>query len=229
MASSNGKREWLRLPIIKFGSYITWAFITGSLLLFLFADLAKDLLDNELLSFDIIIGDYIRGFTSVKLTKLAIILTQLGSAFIEFGLMLVIGGFWLFRLKHVRQTAILTICLTGGWLLNLVLKTAFRRARPDIQHLIEVGGYSFPSGHAMVSTAFYGMLGYLLWLNLREQSKPGWYVPVITVLLIIAIGISRIYLGVHFPSDVLAGFAAGGLWLIGCIVGLHAFDKSAKK
>jgi len=106
-----------------------------------------------------------------------------------------------------------------------VLKTAFQRARPDIQHLIAVGGYSFPSGHAMVATVFYGMLGYLIWLNLRERSKTAWIVPVLTALLIFSIGVSRIYLGVHFPSDVLAGFAAGGLWLTGCIVGLHAFRK----
>jgi len=226
MAIPNNKREWLKwFSVIKFGSYITWVFVAGALLLMLFANLAEDLLDNELLTFDTIIGDYIRGFVSVPLTKWAIIFTHLGSPVVEFGLLLTAGGFWLFKLKYVWETVVLTVCLTGGWLLNVVLKTSFQRARPDLQHLIAVGGYSFPSGHAMVATVFYGMLGYLIWLNLRDRSKPAWYVPVLTALIIISIGISRIYLGVHFPSDVLAGFAAGGLWLIGCIVGLHYFNN----
>lgn len=186
-------------------------------------------MDNELLYFDTIIGDYIRGFASEYLTRAAIIITQLGSATIEYWLMLVIGGLLFFRFKKMREAAALTICLTGGWLLNSILKMAFQRARPDILHLVAVGGYSFPSGHAMVATAFYGMLGYLLWLNLRKRLKPAWYVPVFTGLLIIAIGVSRIYLGVHFPSDVLAGFAAGGLWLTSCIVGLHEYSNKAKK
>ncbi|WP_052947880.1 phosphatase PAP2 family protein [Aneurinibacillus tyrosinisolvens] len=74
----------------------------------------------------------------------------------------------------------------------------------------------------MISASFYGMLGYLLWLNLRERSKPSWYIIVVTLLLILAIGMSRIYLGVHFPSDVVAGFAAGGAWVAACIIALHA-------
>ncbi|MCK9906483.1 phosphatase PAP2 family protein, partial [Frankia sp. Cpl3] len=95
-------------------------------------------------------------------------------------------------------------------------------SRPSMHHLVEAGSYSFPSGHAMVSAAFYGMLGYLIWLNLRQRTKPAWYVVALTVLLIVAIGISRVYLGVHFPSDVIAGFAAGSIWLTACIFGLHA-------
>jgi len=226
MAIPNKKREWLkRFSNIKFGSNITWGFVAGALLLMLFGNLAGDLLDNELLTFDTIIGDYIRGLVTVQLTKWAIIFTYFGSPSVEFGILLMAGGFWFYKLKHFGETVVLAICLTGGWLLNIVLKMSFQRARPDIQHLIAVGGYSFPSGHAMVATVFYGMLGYLIWLNLRERSKTAWIVPVLTALLIFSIGVSRIYLGVHFSSDVLAGFAAGGLWLTGCIVGLHAFRK----
>jgi undecaprenyl-diphosphatase len=59
-------------------------------------------------------------------------------------------------------------------------------------------------------------------LNFREHSKPSWYIIAITMVLILAIGTSRIYLGVHFPSDVVAGFAAGGAWVATCVVGLHA-------
>lgn len=72
----------------------------------------------------------------------------------------------------------------------------------------------------MVSVAFYGVIGYLLWLNLRSHSKTSWCIVLITFVLILGIGMSRIYLGVHFASDVIAGYAAGGVWAIACIIGL---------
>lgn len=119
----------------------------------------------------------------------------------------------------------LAVSLAGGWLLNTVLKEVFHRTRPDIEHLVAAGGYSFPSGHAMIATAFYGMLGYLIWLNLKRRDKPAWYVMVLTFILVVAIGTSRIYLGVHFPSDVIAGFAAGGVWLVACVLAFGAAGR----
>jgi len=110
MAIPNKKRDWLkRFSNIKIGSHITWGFVAGALLLMLFGNLAEDLLDNELLTFDTLIGDYIRGVVTVKLTKWAIILTHLGSPAVEFGLLLMVGGFWLYKLKNVWETAVLDI------------------------------------------------------------------------------------------------------------------------
>ena len=157
------------------------------------------------------------------------ILTNLGSAYSEIGLMFVVGAFLLFRFKHTWETVLLVISLIGAWLLNTILKELFHRARPDIVHLVQAGGYSYPSGHAMVATAFYGVIGYILWLNLRNRSKPSWYIVVITLVLIIGIGISRIYLGVHFASDVIAGYIVGGVWATACIVGLREIRKYKSK
>ncbi|MDF9408890.1 MAG: phosphatidylglycerophosphatase B [Pelotomaculum sp. PtaB.Bin013] len=207
--------------IEKFGKHLTWGIVASSLLLVLFANLAEDLLEQELGTFDASITNFVQSYATERLTSLAIVITQLGSAFVEITLLLVVGGYLIFRLKHIWETVALTSSLAGGWVLNILLKDIFHRSRPDIRHLVEAGGYSFPSGHAMVSAAFYGMLGYLLWMNLRERSKQSWYVIVLTCALILAIGISRIYLGVHFPSDVVAGFAAGGIWLAACIASLH--------
>jgi len=199
------------------------------LLLAIFAKLSEDLLYQELGTFDQLVGEFIRGFATPSLTSVAIIITDLGSAYIEIGLLLLVGAFLFFRLKHTWETVLLSISLIGAWLLNTILKTIFQRARPDIVHLVQAGGYSFPSGHAMVSTAVYGVIGYLLWLNLRKHSKPSWYIAVFTVALILAIGISRIYLGVHFASDVIAGYAAGGVWAIACIVGLKELQNFKQK
>ena len=206
--------------LAKFSKPLIWGLAISVLLLAIFAKLSEDLLYHGLGTFDRVIGELIRGFATPSLTRIAIIITNLGSAYIEIGLMFVVGAFLLFRLKHTWETVLLVISLSGAWLLNTILKELFHRARPDIVHLVKAGGYSFPSGHAMVAAAFYGVIGYLLWLNLRNRSKPSWYIVVLTFALITAIGISRIYLGVHFASDVIAGYVVGGVWAIACIVGL---------
>lgn len=223
------KKSIHRSPLDKLGSHLIWVIAAGSLSFLLFIKMVEDLLYQELGVFDTVVGDFIRSFTSEGMTNVAVMVTQAGSAFVAISLMLSVGGYLLFHLKHTWETVVLFSSLAGGWLLNTMLKLAFHRTRPDIQPLIEVGGYSFPSGHAMISTAFYGMLVYLLWLNLRQRSKPTWPVMVLGLCLVFLIGASRVYLGVHFPSDVLAGFAAGSLWLTACILGLHLMKSASLK
>lgn len=212
----------MRSSLNIMGAHLTWGIIAGSLLLALFADLAEDVMYQETGAFDTVVGSFIRSTASEGLTQLAVIVTNVGSAAFEISLLLILGSYMFFRLKQVWEPLLLAVCLAGGWLLNTVLKEVFHRSRPDIQHLVEAGGYSFPSGHAMIATAFYGMLGYLIWSNLRQRSKPSWYVMLLTFCLVAAIGASRVYLGVHYPSDVIAGFAAGGVWLLACVLALGA-------
>ena len=88
-------------------------------------------------------------------------------------------------------------------MLNYILKLIFSRTRPIDINIITETGYSFPSGHAMISLAIYGFLAYLLWKSDYKYKKIG---VSLLVLLIVLIGISRIYLGVHYTSDVIAGF-----------------------
>lgn len=211
------------------GANLTWGIIAGSLLLALFAKLARDLSGQELGEFDALVGGFIRSPACDGLDCLAVLVTNIGSATFEIGLFLITGGYLLYNLKQVWETSMLAVSLAGGWLLNVVLKEAFHRTRPDIQHLVSAGGYSFPSGHAMIATAFYGMLGYLIWINLRRNNKPSWYVMVLTFVLVVAIGTSRVYLGVHFPSDVIAGFAVGGVWLLACVLALGTVGRRGDK
>jgi len=215
--------------LAKFSKPLIWGLSLSVLLLAIFAKLSGDLLYHVLVMFDRVTGELIRGFATPNLTRVAIIITNLGSAYVEIGLMLVVGAFLFVRLKHIGEPVLLAISLSGAWLLNTILKELFHRARPDIVHLVKAGGYSFPSGHAMVAAAFYGFIGYLLWLNLRNRSNPSWYIVVFTFALILAIGISRIYLGVHFASDVIAGYVVGGVWATACIVGLKEIRKYKSK
>lgn len=93
-----------------------------------------------------------------------------------------------------------------------MLKLVFRRPRPDVLRLVEQSGYSFPSGHAMNSMIFYGLAAYLLVRRGRHWSR--YLVAGFVAVLVLLIGLSRIYLGVHYASDVLAGFLIGAGWLI---------------
>ncbi|MDT8903429.1 phosphatase PAP2 family protein [Anaeroselena agilis] len=120
---------------------------------------------------------------------------------------------WL-RLR--REAATLAVCLVGASALNWLLKSLFERARPDLFKVISATGYSFPSGHAMVSLCFYGMAAYLLCRHIRGLQAQI-VVYSLAAVLVSAIGFSRIYLGVHYPSDVLGGYFAGGTWLILCV------------
>lgn len=214
--------SFFRSPPAKFSIHLAWGITAGVFLLLVFAKIAEDLLYHELGMFDTVVTQFIQNFATNALTIGAIVITRIGSPSFDILVMVAVGSYLLFRLKHNWEALVLAISLAGGGLLNYILKNIFHRARPDIPHLVKVSGYSFPSGHAMVSATFYGMLGYLIWVNLRKSNKPSWHIIVLTVMFIIAIGISRIYLGVHFPSDVLAGFAAGGVWLAACIIGLNA-------
>ncbi|MGH8002062.1 MAG: phosphatase PAP2 family protein [Brasilonema sp.] len=124
-------------------------------------------------------------------------------------------GMGLLRYKRRTQATTLSIAAIGAVGLNVFLKLLFGRARPDLWNwIIDVGQHSFPSGHAMVSTVIYGFIGYIL-----AKEFPQWQgrIFALTVVLIVAIGFSRLYLGVHWPTDVVAGYAAGLVWLIACI------------
>lgn len=206
----------------KMGAQQTWGLIAGVSLVALFGKLSGDLGSQDLNTFDTLVGNFIRSYTSEWLTVLAVMITNMGSAAFEISLLLIAGGYMYFYMKQTREPVMLAVSLAGTWLLNNLLKIIFQRTRPDMLHLVAAGGFSFPSGHAMIATAFYGMLGYIIWSHLRQRSKPAWYVMLLTFCLIIAIGASRIYLGVHYPSDVVAGFAAGGVCLLACVLTLRA-------
>lgn len=115
------------------------------------------------------------------------------------------------KYKLMSLLILLNLAISGA--LNQILKRIVQRPRPTEYRLIEENGYSFPSGHSMVSTAFYGFLIYLIFKNVKNK-----YIKWISIsslfILIILIGISRIYLGVHYTSDVMAGFVISISYLV---------------
>ncbi|MBC7338796.1 MAG: amidase domain-containing protein [Firmicutes bacterium] len=99
-----------------------------------------------------------------------------------------------------------------GWLVQALLKVLVHRARPDLPHLVAVGGYAFPSGHAFVTLVLYGYLALLL--GRLAPRRVG--TRVVLLLLVLVVGVSRVYLGVHYPTDVLGGWVLGAAWLGAC-------------
>lgn len=182
----------------------------------IFIGLASDLMEENPFFFDQKVIDSVRLYASPEMDGFMLFVTEMGSNFM-LSLLLVIGMIWLFfKRKNLWGMLFYFITVAGGGLLNLWLKNLFGRERPNVNRITEADGLSFPSGHSMGSMTYYGFLIYLVLRSKRKPlSKLGF--GVLFGLVILLIGISRIYLGVHYPSDVLAGYMAGGIWLVLCI------------
>ncbi len=149
----------------------------------------------------------------VWLRQSAIDITALGG----FTVLWLLGGATIAFLGIIGrrvEASCLAVSVIGASLLNAGLKSIFHRTRPDIvPHLTEVSNSSFPSGHAMVSAAIYLTVGITL-ASTQASLAVRAYLMVVTVVLVLLIGCSRVYLGVHWPSDVLAGWSLGAAWAL---------------
>jgi undecaprenyl-diphosphatase len=180
-------------------------------------------------SFDSAIIGAVQGRETAALTSLAKAFSWIGSTVGVVAISIVIMLFLGLRLGHRKQLAMFVASVGGAALLNGILKSGFQRERPSLMRLIEETGYSFPSGHSMAAFALYGALAYLLW---RHVGNRGGRIVLIGLcsLVILCIGLSRIYLGVHYPSDIIGGYLASGVWLGLCIEALHFWtaDRTSK-
>ncbi len=175
-----------------------------------FLALAEDVFHKEIMKGDIIGYKIISTFLiSDFTTPIAKFITNFGGAI--FLIILTITLFILIKNKKIGLSIILNLIVITG--LNQILKYILQRPRPTEYRLIEETGFSFPSGHSMVSMAFYGYLIYLIYKYVKNKDLK-WISIVLLSILICSIGISRIYLGVHYTSDVLGGFLISLSYLI---------------
>ncbi|MDR0137728.1 phosphatase PAP2 family protein [Metabacillus idriensis] len=152
-------------------------------------------------------------FRNDAFTSFFIAVSDIGSIKVEYPLMIIASIFLLFFRKFLP-----VFFLWGTFysirFINVELKDFFHRERPSFDAVIHAAHYSFPSGHAMNSTAFYGFLCYLIIKGTSAKDrKRKWWISM-TAVLVGLIGTSRIYLGVHYLFDILAGFSAGMVWLL---------------
>jgi len=151
-----------------------------------------------------------------KFTQSVSDFTALGGLTVLFSLTLMISLYHAVR-QNWRLCVVLPATVLSGYVLSACIKVIVSRNRPEVvPHLIPVHDASFPSGHAMVSAVAYITMGLLLALH-QPTKAARYYVVSIAVLLVLVIGTSRIFLGVHFPSDVIAGWLLGSAWAVLCV------------
>jgi len=184
-----------------------------------FFAIAEDVFNKEIMQGDIIGYKLISTFLiSDFATPIAKFITNFGGAIFIIALMITL--FILIKDKKIGLSIFLNLVIATT--LNQLLKRILQRPRPTEYRIIEETGYSFPSGHSMVSMAFYGYLIYLIYKYV-ENKYIKWTLIVLLSILICFIGISRIYLGVHYTSDVLGGFLASISYLVIYISAVNKF------
>ena len=187
---------------------LKWIILFTTIVLFLM--ILEDVIDKDIMTIDN------KGYTFVSkylisdfITPIAKTITNLGGAYWLTGISICI----LLLIKNKKVGISVPINLILASLTNYTLKQILQRPRPIEYRIIDESGYSLPSGHSMVSMAFYGYLIYLIYRQIKNKYIK-WSLITLLSLLIISIGISRIYLGVHYTSDVIAGFLVAISYLI---------------
>ncbi|MBT2293629.1 phosphatase PAP2 family protein [Paenibacillus albidus] len=207
--------------------YRDWSTAFRCFLWFLagFALVATLVVFQKVTSFDRSIIDAVQSMETPALTAFAKALSLVGSSRLAIGISLLAMFLLYFLLKHRLELLLFLWVGTGSQVLNTVMKLLFHRERPNINRIIEEVGYSFPSGHSMAAFSLYGALTYLLWRHMRVRNERIVLI-VLVVFMTMGIGWSRIYLGVHYPSDVIGGYLASGAWLMLSIGCFEAFRNS---
>jgi membrane-associated phospholipid phosphatase len=179
--------------------------------LVLFSWLANEVLRKHTDRFDDAVRSVIHDFASPALTGLMRFVTNLGDWQVVMTATLCLFAYLWYRRDHTHILVAL-VAMMGAGILDASLKLAFHRARPDPFFIARPSTYSFPSGHALISLCFYGLLAGTLTHDMQSkwQRVLAWSAA---VLLVALIGLSRVYLGVHWPSDVIAGYATAVIWM----------------
>lgn len=190
------------LVLVSFG---VWSFVT----------ITGNLQSQYFTDFDATVADYITSFRNPTLTLYFKYITDVGDIYgylIIFSLITFVLLSYFKSWKYAVQLLSVLILAVSS---NVFLKHLIQRQRPITDHLVTVKTLSYPSGHAMTAMAFYGFLIYLLF-TLKIKVGYKYALILLCLFLILSIGISRIYLGVHYPSDILGGFIAGLIWVVFC-------------
>ena len=191
---------------IKINKYLKFIILILALCTFMY--IAINVFQDKIFTWDSTIYNLLMLSRNIKLNEMVILLTELGGFWVITILTIVL----LITLKKKQKIMVISNVLIIT-ILNQLLKILFMRPRPEIMRLIEEQGYSFPSGHCMVSTAFYGLLIYLIYKNVKNKYIKYTLCTILSILILI-ICLSRIYLGVHYASDVIGGFCFSIAYLI---------------
>ena len=186
----------------------------------LFLEITEDLKAKYMTHIDASVSQYIISFRTPALTEYFTFATNVGDSLgylCAFVIITIVFYLIFHSWKNVIELALISLLALSS---NVVLKQIIHRARPLSEHLVSVDTLSYPSGHAMSAMAFYGFLIYLVYTFKMKAVLKAAVISLLAIILL-SIGISRIYLGVHFPSDVAGGFVAGFIWVVLCVLILN--------
>jgi membrane-associated phospholipid phosphatase len=212
------KKSWLSIFTIEL---LFTLLLLLALIVFIYA--ARMVFVVERSDLDETIFNAVAPHTSTGMTRFMSFITFLGKHTLLIPLNIVLIAFFLYK-KHKWFAIRITTLSLSSVSLSFSLKAFFQRERPDLQLIGNVGGYSFPSGHALISAVFYGLFVYIIWHEVKHKALRIFLV-ITLILLILLISFSRIYLRVHYPSDVIAGLCVGFIWLVISIRVIHRIEK----
>src|SRR5215216_7786603 len=224
--SARVKKFWAALALLSVEMIIVLTLFGGALVLFVYMIRRVFFLHNN--RFDDKVFSYLNNHVSSENNQVMLFFTYLGRHEFLIPANLILIAYYLFIKKHrwysikVPSIALSSLALMFG------LKHLFDRERPLVPLLEEARGLSFPSGHALMSVTFYGLLIYIVFKSVETKSLR-WTLISLLLLLILTIGFSRIYLRVHYASDVIAGFCVGLLWLVICVAVLNKLEKYSQQ
>jgi len=196
---------------VKSGVVLLGALLIAAIALFVFGWLAEEMLEGDTQQFDAFVRTAVHQLATPGLTGLMQVFSFFGSVAVVTVMCLVMICASLYYRQALTATT-LAITMLGVAALDVALKLAFHRPRPVAFFGSTPSTYSFPSGHALGSFCFYGMLAAILAARVRGRGTK-FCIWMAVVFLVGMIGLSRIYLGVHYPSDVIAGYCAGAVWV----------------
>jgi undecaprenyl-diphosphatase len=211
-----------------FGVFLLAGTIIGIAGTWGFTELAGHVVSGKTQAFDDAVLQWLASYRRAWLTGAMVEITALGTGLVV-GMTVVITGMFMYLTQHKHSALLLGVATLGGLVLNTLLKAGFGRPRPGI---VEWGTHaassSFPSGHAMNSVIVYGTVAYLA-ARLQPRRSTRVLTLSFAALIIVLVCGSRLYLGVHYPSDVLAGMAIGLAWAAFCMATLEALQLFARR
>lgn len=208
-------------------TYLSFSFFVGLAAIWGFLEFGDTVLDGETQRFDEAVVQWVATHRSDLMDHIALEVTALGNT-LTLALVVILVSVFLWLSHHRYSVVLLVIAVAGGGALNWLLKDIYNRPRPTVVDWgTDVMTQSFPSGHAMSAMVAYGSVAYLCG-RLEPTERLRWSTWIFAAVLILAIGASRIYLGVHYPSDVVAGYIGGLAWTAIVISGLTAIAYFAR-
>ncbi len=213
--------KWTGNLTTALGLVLIIGFAVAATMAWLFTELAETVQAGATLGFDDSVLRWMAVHQSPIATSSALEITALGTGTVVIMIAVVAGMF--LALSGERRRAVLLVAATvGGLGLNLLLKLLYHRPRPQIFPWdTNVVGSSFPSGHAMNAIIVYGTIAYLV-TGLTQRRSIRVTIEILAAITVIAICVSRLYLGVHYPSDVIGGVVIGAAWSMFCVAALEA-------